>query len=244
MVTPLTAPTAERAPRRFPHENRSSLTTSTTGTCRLAPLGSATEASLTGTSSRNIQSLVAANDRLAQVGVDWFLRRFHVPKGLGLEREDLISEARLALCHAARAWDPDRGAFSTYARTAIHNWLLRVCRLNRNRQTLRPQLVSLSAPVGETEEDSFMDLLPDPDVVLDEQVCQSHLSDSLHQAIQELPEREREILQNVLRGRATSHIAQEQGCSRQRIEQIQSRAVRRLRERLGDWAEANAVCAA
>src|SRR5215212_10166159 len=77
------------------------------------------------------EELVTENMRLAPYCVRRFMSRYRIPAILGLDTEDLISEAFLALCRAAELWDPGRGMFSTYAVAAIHNWLFNVCKLDR-----------------------------------------------------------------------------------------------------------------
>src|SRR5262245_51994584 len=77
------------------------------------------------------QALVQANVRLARYGVRRFLNRYRIPPTLSLDTEDLVSEAFVALCHAAESWNPARGTFATYAAVAIHNQLLKVCGLAR-----------------------------------------------------------------------------------------------------------------
>ena len=77
------------------------------------------------------EALITNNLRLAPYCVRRFLSRYRIPAVLGLDTEDLVSEAFLALCRAAKMWDPARGAFSTYAVVAINNWLINVCKLDR-----------------------------------------------------------------------------------------------------------------
>lgn len=181
--------------------------------------------------------LVLANLRLAPYCVRRFLRRYRVPPSLGLDMDDLVSEAVLALCRAAQRWEPARGSFSTYAGATIHNWLLNVCRLGRRSVVDRLEFVSLSTPVGETGDDCLLDLLPDPEAQVEDRVSDSELVDALHRAIDELPERERKIVLGIMGGRTVASIAQESGCSRQRVAQIHSRAIRRLRLTLGEWMD-------
>jgi RNA polymerase sigma factor (sigma-70 family) len=181
--------------------------------------------------------LVLANLRLAPYCVRRFLGRYRVPAGLGLDVDDLVSEAQFALCRAAESWQASRGAFTTYAGTAIHNRLLTVCRLHRGAGQDRVELISLCTPVGESGEDCLLDVLPDPGVELDEEVYRSHVTEVVRQAVSELPERDRAVIQSLLAGRSSADLAREHGCSRQRIDQIQSRAIRRLRHRLGGWME-------
>jgi RNA polymerase sigma factor (sigma-70 family) len=189
------------------------------------------------------EELVMSHLRLAPYCVRRFLGRYRVPPALGLEMDDLVSESLVALCRAAEKWEPERGTFATYAGAAIHNWLLKVCRLNRGSLVDRVEFVSLYTPVGESGDDSLGDVLPDSGPLLDDQVCQSELRASLREAIAELPDRDRGIIQDLLGGSTVAGIARSYGCSRQRIDQIQSRAVRRLRCRLHTWGDTPAESA-
>lgn len=203
------------------------------------------------------EELVTENMRLAPYCVRRFMSRYRIPAVLGLDTEDLISEAFLALCRAAELWDPSRGMFSTYAVAAIHNWLFNVCKLDRldatpaessdetdaatsgpperregTRRRSMVEMVSLDMPVGDSEDERLMDLLPDTRPSPEEEVFNRRMASELHTAVEELPERDREVIMGLLRGENPADMARAFGCSRQRIEQIQSRAYRRLRRRL------------
>src|SRR5215210_8794715 len=179
------------------------------------------------------EALITQNLRLAPYCVRRFLSRYRIPPVLGLDTEDLVSEAFLALCRAADMWDPARGAFSTYAVVAINNWLINVCKLDRASIRTELEMLSLDTPVGEAEEERLMDLLPDQGRDLEELVLSRILADDLRAAVRELPDRDREVMTALLQGETPSELARAYGCSRQRIEQIQSRAYRRLKNRLG-----------
>jgi RNA polymerase sigma factor (sigma-70 family) len=204
------------------------------------------------------EELVTENMRLAPYCVRRFMSRYRIPAVLGLDTEDLISEAFLALCRAAELWDPGRGMFSTYAVAAIHNWLFNVCKLDRldttttgtgdetdssaisgtperregTRRRSMVEMISLDMPVGDSEDERLMDLLPDTRPSPEEEVFNRRMASELHSAVEELPERDREVIMGLLRGENPADMARAFGCSRQRIEQIQSRAYRRLRRRL------------
>jgi RNA polymerase sigma factor (sigma-70 family) len=182
------------------------------------------------------EALITNNLRLAPYCVRRFLSRYRIPSVLGLDTEDLVSEAFLALCRAAEMWDPARGAFSTYAVVAINNWLINVCKLDRASIRTEMEMLSLDTPVGEAEEERLMDLLPDQGRDLEELVLSRILADDLRAAVQELPDRDRQVMTALIQGESPSDVARAFECSRQRIEQIQSRAFRRLKHRLGHLA--------
>jgi RNA polymerase sigma factor (sigma-70 family) len=193
-----------------------------------------------GTSERRIgmtktrEQLVTENMRLAPYCVKRFTSRYRIPSMLGLDHEDLISEAFIALCRAADMWDPNRGAFSTYAVVAIQNWLINVCKLDRVGIRNEVEVLSLDSPIGESEEERLMDLVPDSGPQLEDTVINRRLASELHLAVEQLPEKDRRVITGLLRGDNPAELARAFGCSRQRIEQIQSRAYRRLRQRLAD----------
>jgi RNA polymerase sigma factor (sigma-70 family) len=134
-------------------------------------------------------------------------------------------------------WDPKRGAFSTYAVVAIQNWLINVCKLDRVGIRNEVEMLSLDSPVGESEEERLMDLLPDSGPELEETIISRSLASDLRHAVEELPDKDRKVITSLLGGENPSDIARAFGCSRQRIEQIQSRAYRRLRKRLATVLE-------
>src|ERR1041384_8055255 len=105
------------------------------------------------TAMKSKEELVTENMRLAPYCVRRFLSRYRIPAALGLDTEDLISEAFLALCRAAELWDPSRGMFSTYAVAATHNWLFNVCKLDRLDTTPTESSDEADNPVapGQTE---------------------------------------------------------------------------------------------
>ena len=196
-----------------------------------------------GTSERRIgmtktrEQLVTENMRLAPYCVKRFTSRYRIPSMLGLDVDDLISEAFIALCRAAEMWDPNRGAFSTYAVVAIQNWLINVCKLDRVRLRNEVEVLSLDSPIGDSEEERLMDLVPDSGPQLEDTVINRRLASELHLAVEQLPEKDRRVITGLLRGDNPAELARAFGCSRQRIEQIQSRAYRRLRQRLASVIE-------
>jgi RNA polymerase sigma factor (sigma-70 family) len=178
------------------------------------------------------EKLVLDNLRLAPYCVKRFTSRYRIPGVLGLDIDDLISEAFIALCRAAEMWDPQRGAFSTYAVVAIQNWLINVCKLDRVGIRNEVEMLSLDSPIGDAEEERLMDLLPDSGPQLEDTVINRRLASDLRVAVDELPDKDRRVITGLLHGHNPADLARAFGCSRQRIEQIQSRAYRRLRQRL------------
>lgn len=187
-----------------------------------------------------VDELVLANRGLAASCVYNFVRRNRVPPSLGLELDDLMGEARLALCRAAGKWDPARGRFSTYACTAIFNALISLCAPGRRAAFDRLPVMSLHTPIGKGDDDTLVDVLPDPGESVMTRVMDRAMVDTVWHAMWQLPERERSALLSMLDGRNSREIAHQWGCSRQRVDQIHGRAVKRLRQILGEWIEPNA----
>jgi RNA polymerase sigma factor (sigma-70 family) len=175
----------------------------------------------------NREDLVQANLRLARYGVRRFLNRYRIPPSLGLDVEDLVSEAYVALCNAAETWNPARGTFATYAGVAIHNQLLKVCGLARGSTVAQFEFVSLDAPVNASGDERLADILVDPRRSTWEPVDPTWIA--VQQAIGELPDRDQRVIVGLLAGASIAAIARYCNCSRQRIKQIQSRAYHRLR---------------
>jgi RNA polymerase sigma factor (sigma-70 family) len=175
----------------------------------------------------NREELVQANLRLARYGVRRFLNRYRIPPSLGLDVEDLVSEAYVALCNAAETWNPVRGTFATYAGVAIHNQLLKVCGLARGSTVAQFEFVSLDAPVNASGDERLADILVDPRRPMHEPVDPTWIA--VQQAVAELPDRDQRVILGLLGGASIAAIARYCNCSRQRIKQIQSRAYHRLR---------------
>ncbi len=126
--------------------------------------------------------------------------RFERP---GLERDDLLQEARLAALRALENWDPEKGKLWTYA----YGKMLRAMQ-GKARQVARgPTLASLSDP-------AITDGLaapPDPDFAVREAIAQ---------ALAVLPESERQILSLRAEGFNNREIAEMFGISPERVRQL------------------------
>ena len=96
--------------------------------------------------------------------------------------------------------------------------------------------VSLEAPVGE-EEDSFLgDFIPDEDAPSPiDTAMQSVFKDELNKALNTLPERERDVLKfrygvGYDRSHTLEEVGKEFNVTRERIRQIEAKALRKLRQ--------------
>lgn len=158
--------------------------------------------------------------------VRWWARRC---RGL-LPREDLLQEGYLGLLRAAERYDPDRGAkFSTYAGWWIHQrmaraqvdkpYMVRVPIGNLRARRNRRRVVSLHAEGHDGH--TLGDVLAAPaDAML-------HLETD--ELLARLPEREALVLRlRYLEGHTLQEVAKVFGRSRERIRQLEKRALERL----------------
>jgi RNA polymerase sigma factor (sigma-70 family) len=118
-------------------------------------------------------------------------------------------------------------------------WLFRVAR-NRiiDRFRLRKPEVSTDAPVAMAEEGEALlleDLLPSPDSGPESAYARSVLVDELEEALEELPDEQREVfVAHELEGRSFKELAEETGVSINTLLSRKRYAVMHLRERLQD----------
>ncbi|MCR4404734.1 MAG: sigma-70 family RNA polymerase sigma factor [Candidatus Acetothermia bacterium] len=97
--------------------------------------------------------------------------------------------------------------------------------------------LSLEAPVGERGEETLGDLLGADGLSPPQEITRELLLSELEESLQELPEREREILElrYGLRGREAltlEEIGKLLGISRERVRQLEAQALQRLRDPL------------
>ncbi|MFN3651608.1 MAG: sigma-70 family RNA polymerase sigma factor [Armatimonadota bacterium] len=187
--------------------------------------------------------LVAANPHLSAVAVSAYLRRFRVPGGLGLEREDLLSEARLAVHAAARKWDPRRGSFASYAVASVRYRLHRLGGLCNSPEARERKSLLRAAPLSEVHEEASPEWFIDSTVPGPDDVEGEAFREALYGAIDALPARPRSVVERFLSGKSFLEIAEEEGCSRQRVDQLYRGAVKRLRESLEPWLDPDALSA-
>ncbi len=179
-----------------------------------------------------VDRLVQENHRLVEYEVSRYLKRYAVP---GMERDDLVSWGLLGLVHAARVWDPARGAFSTIACRAIE-WMLRRGAAREGRANRVAASVSLDDFLASEEADGqharFADRLEAAqDVERDhlEGVAQA----AVRSAIAALPPLERRLIErHFFEEVPIARIAAELGVSRQSLAERQRKALRQLRTTL------------
>ncbi|MBQ0008947.1 MAG: sigma-70 family RNA polymerase sigma factor, partial [Firmicutes bacterium] len=118
----------------------------------------------------------------------------------------------------------------------------------REIQRINQEPVSLETPIGEEDDSHLGDFLEDKEVESpSEYTTKSLLKDELYDVMQELTEREARVLElrYGLRDnhpRTLEEVGKEFGVTRERIRQIEAKAIKKLRarkrvSRLGDYRE-------
>jgi RNA polymerase sigma factor (sigma-70 family) len=156
-----------------------------------------------------------------------FIRRRVVDTG---DAEEILQDVFYELVEAYRFMKPME---------QVTAWLYRVAR-NRITDLFRKQRpVSLNEPIGGEEESSSLEaLLPSPNAGPDAVYARNVLLDLLEEALDELPENQREVfLAHEVLGRSFKEIAEETGVSVNTLLSRKRYAVLHLRERLQETYE-------
>jgi len=156
-----------------------------------------------------------------------FIRRRVLDMG---DAEDVLQDVFYELITAYRLMKPAE---------QVTAWLYRVAR-NRITDLFRKRkAVSLSEAVdGEDEARTLEDLLPSPDAGPDAVYARELLFEALDEALDELPESQREVfVAHELLGRSFKEIAEETGVGMNTLLSRKRYAVLHLRERLQEMNE-------
>jgi len=118
-------------------------------------------------------------------------------------------------------------------------WLYRVARNRITDLFRRKKAMSLSDVAGgDGDRQALEEMLPSPDAGPDAVYARNVLLDALEDALNELPEEQREVfVAHELMGRSFKEIAQETGVGMNTLLSRKRYAVLRLRERLEEWKE-------
>jgi len=145
------------------------------------------------------------------------------------EAEDILQDVFYELLEAYRFMKPME---------QVTAWLFRVAR-NRITDLFRRQKpVSLSEPLSDEDSLSLEDLLPSAEAGPDAVYARNLLFDLLDDALDELPENQREIfLAHELLGRSFKELAEETGVSVNTLLSRKRYAVLHLRQRLKEMYE-------
>lgn len=158
----------------------------------------------------------------------WAVKKWpNLAKRLG--EDEAISTAALAICHAARRYDPARSCFKTWAAKYMLGFLLRAVRTGGAIRTpdyigIRIDASSLSDPLGDGDGE-FGDTIAAPEGPA--RLLGPDEADALRRAIGRLSARDQVILNLLLEGRTLREIGELFRLSRERVRQI-VRASQRL----------------
>ncbi|MEI7532873.1 MAG: sigma-70 family RNA polymerase sigma factor [Verrucomicrobiae bacterium] len=155
---------------------------------------------------------------------------FNVP---GVENEDVIQQARKGLIQAARAFDPAKGKFASFAWRVMQNELNSL--YGRQMDVAQNESISLDEPVGRDSQGNDAtrhDLMPDRTERGPLGIEREETGDILKQAVDSLPEKPREIVRLSMQGIDGNEIASKLGISRQRVNFVLGNAHEVLRKKL------------
>jgi RNA polymerase sigma factor (sigma-70 family) len=142
------------------------------------------------------------------------------------DAEDILQEVFYELVEANRLLMPIEH---------VTGWLFRVAR-NRITDLFRkkkPKSLSEAVAAGDEESLTLEDLLPSPDAGPDALYARSVLLDELEDALDELPEEQREVfVGHQIEGRSFKEMAAESGVGMNTLLSRKRYAVQHLRERL------------
>jgi RNA polymerase sigma factor (sigma-70 family) len=135
----------------------------------------------------------------------------------GLDVDDLAQAGMIGLCKAARTFDPERGAFSTYATHWIKAEIRRAAE-----KLLKHQGIA-----------SLLDEPPSGRPGVDDEIADHDAMDRVWREVDRLPEKDRQVIRGRFwEGLSQSQISERMGTTRTRVYQREHRGLGRLREAL------------
>jgi RNA polymerase sigma factor (sigma-70 family) len=148
----------------------------------------------------------------------------------GASMDEVVAEAGAALAAAARAFDPRKGQFSSYASRAIRNALNSF--FTRQLRYVKVHELTLDATTTTSTSAAGPKDHPDPgaDVVLAARAAESRRI--LEELLAQLPPRSRLIVVRIREGMSYSEIGKELGISKQAVHKVAHAALQGLREKL------------
>lgn len=143
--------------------------------------------------------------------ITYFMNKNKVP-------EDQYGILAIAYCNAVQFYNPESGAFSTYAFSAMRH-ILEVENKRNLIQRRVPQslIISLNAPVKDTDGAVLEDIIPTKEKNIEDQVIEKmYIKDYLLS----VDKKRREVLYMFLEGYTCKQISQVMGFSKQRADRI------------------------
>lgn len=154
-------------------------------------------------------------------------RQFAILDGVPTEDSDAYADACVGLCQARRSFDPSRGfQFITFAASCARMAMRNGYRA-RGRGWRRGDK---SIAVGQTVSD--FGTVADESQSVEEQLDRSEQIEKLRASIDQLPERLQQVILARMRGDLLREIADQLGCTKQRVSQMELQAHAMLREML------------
>lgn len=151
--------------------------------------------------------LLALWEAVRRFALKQAFRWFRAVDGLaGVEVEDLLQVAFLALLDALAGWDAERGTFLNYFGLRLKSHFSEACGFQTERDKRDPirTALDLDAPIGENEDGTsycLADIVPDPaaeaafeDIAAKDRLNRLH--DALESALETLPEEQREAIRS------------------------------------------------
>ena len=157
-------------------------------------------------------------------------RRVYLGRG-GVTLEDLEQAAFLALLDALEGWRAEAGKFLTWYGLRLKAAFTAATGQRTQRDRLDPldRALSLEAPVGDEDDTlTLADAIPDPQAA--ETLERVGVWDTLHKAMEELPEGQREeIRRRYWMNQTTAEIAAATGTQEKEVRKLEAAALKALR---------------
>lgn len=160
----------------------------------------------------------------------WVMRRY--TRTASVDEGDLLQAAYFAMLKAVRAYDPERGSFSTLYVEWLRATYSLTLGLNRRRVE---EVACLDMPVNDDGDTSMVDLIEDQNAIQpEEQTMREDTCSDVRKAVDRLPERWGLVVQLLyFDGLSYQQCAERIGVEKRTVQDIEFKALMRMR---GDHA--------